>query len=213
MNDEQAPGGAGPVAAPGEPAVTGEEQAREGVKDGPPLPEDLQRDLEEARKSAQSLRDQFLRKAAEFENYKRRTEAEYLTTVRNANEGLINALLPIVEDLVRSLKSSRPQGEGEAFYRGVEMIYQKLMRVLEGQGLAPFESLGKPFDVNEHDALLQVARGDVPPGTVVEEIARGYRLNDKVLRHARVVVSSGVPPESAPESASSAGDNEESAPE
>jgi len=155
-----------------------------------PPREESERELEAARAAAQAARDQFLRKAAEFENYKRRTEAEYITTVRNANEALITSLLPIVEDLVRSLKAGAPAGEADPFYKGIELIYQKLMKALEAQGLSPFEALGKPFNVDEHDALLQVPRADVPPGTVVEEIARGYRLNDRVIRHARVIVSS-----------------------
>jgi molecular chaperone GrpE len=166
--------------------------------------------LEEAGKSAQAFKDQFLRKAAEFENYKRRSEAEYLNLVRNANEGLIGALLPIVEDLTRSLKAGSSQPDVEAFHRGVELIYQKLMKVLEAQGLAPFDSSGTPFDVNYHDALLQVARDDVPPGTVVEEIARGYKLNDRVLRHAKVIVSAAVQAESAPGSTMTPGESKES---
>jgi molecular chaperone GrpE len=133
-----------------------------------------------------------------LENYKRRSEAEYLNLVRNANEGLISALLPIVEDLTRSLKAGSSQADVEALHRGVELIYQKLMKVLENQGLAPFDSPGTPFDVDYHDALLQVARDDVPAGTVVEEISRGYKLNDKVLRHAKVIVSAAVQPEPAP---------------
>ncbi|HEX7571960.1 MAG TPA: nucleotide exchange factor GrpE [Bacteroidota bacterium] len=196
MKDENIPDGGAENAPPAE--KNGEGPAPAAESPASPL-EKIQRELEEAGRSAQAFKDQFLRKAAELENYKRRSEAEYLNLVRNANEGLISALLPIVEDLTRSLKAGRSQTDGEAFYRGVEMIYQKLMKVLEGQGLAPFDSSGTPFDVNYHDALLQVARDDIPPGTVVEEIARGYKLNDRVLRHAKVIVSAAVERESAPE--------------
>jgi molecular chaperone GrpE len=103
-----------------------------------------------------------------------------------------------VEDLTRSLKTGSGDTDAAAFYRGVELIFQKLMKVLEAQGVTAFESTGKPFDVDFHDALLQVARDDVPPGTVVEEIARGYKLNDRVLRHAKVIVSAASESESAP---------------
>jgi molecular chaperone GrpE len=205
MNDGQKQDSAGPDPAQVEKISEGPDSTGEAPA-APPSPlEQLQGELEEAAKSAQAYKDQFLRKAAEFENYKRRSEAEYLNTVKNANEGLITALLPIVEDLTRSLKSGTGQTDGEAFYRGVELIYQKLMKILESQGLAPFDSAGKPFDVDYHDALLQVARDDVPPGTVIEEIARGYKLNDKVLRHARVIVSAAVQPESAPEDSITSG--------
>jgi molecular chaperone GrpE len=115
-----------------------------------------------------------------------------------------------VEDLTRSLKAGSSQPDGEAFYRGVELIYQKLMKILEAQGLAPFDSSGAPFDVNYHDALLQVARDDVSPGTVVEEIARGYKLNDRVLRHAKVIVSAAVEAVSAPGGPMTSGESKES---
>ncbi len=210
MNDEDKPDNV----PDGRAAVGKTAGVPEGAGEVPTAPasplEQLQRDLEEAMKSAQVYKDQFFRKAAELENYKRRSEAEYLNLVRNANEGLINALLPIVEDLTRSLKAGSSQADVEAFYRGVELIYQKLMKVLEAQGLAPFDSAGTQFDVDYHDALLQVARDDVPPGTVVEEIARGYKLNDKVLRHARVIVSAAVQAESAPEASGTPGTPPES---
>ena len=151
--------------------------------------DDLRKQLDDALKAAETSRDQFLRKAAEFENFKRRTEAEYLSIIRSAAEGVLASLLPVVEDIARSLKSP-PAGSNESFVKGVELIYQKLMKALEQHGLKPFESLGKPFDVHYHDALLQMPREDVPPGTVIEEVERGYMLYDKVLRHAKVVVSS-----------------------
>jgi len=121
------------------PLVRGKtREIRDPAEEVPPAAasplEQLLKELEEAGKSAQAYKDQFLRKAAEFENYKRRSDAEYLNLVRNANEGLISALLPIVEDLTRSLKAGSSQADGEAFYRGVELIYQKLMKVLEAQG-------------------------------------------------------------------------------
>ena len=209
MNDENRSDGAGPDPSSAEKT----REIRDPAEEVPPAAasplEQLLKELEEAGKSAQAYKDQFLRKAAEFENYKRRSDAEYLNLVRNANEGLISALLPIVEDLTRSLKAGSSQADGEAFYRGVELIYQKLMKVLEAQGLAPFDSTGLPFDVEYHDALLQVAREDVPPGTVVEEIARGYKLNDKVLRHAKVIVSAAVQSESAPQGSIVPGESKE----
>ena len=151
--------------------------------------EQLRLKLAEAEKAAESFKDQLLRKAAEFENYKRRSEADYVSIIKSANEGLLSALIPILDDFARSLKSGKDMKDYDAFYRGVELIYNKFSKILEAQGLAPFESSGKPFDVEYHDALLQVPRGDVPPHTVIEEVERGYKLNDKVLRHAKVIVS------------------------
>ncbi len=145
--------------------------------------------IEDLRRQVETTKDQLLRKAAEFENYRRRTESDFASVVRNANENLITALIPIINDFVRSLAQGKDQGVPDGFYRGVELIYSKLLRVLEKEGLTPFESLGKPFDVAYHDALLMVPRSDVPPHTVIEEVERGYMLRDKVLRHAKVIVS------------------------
>lgn len=149
----------------------------------------LQTRLDEAQKTLDGCRDQLLRKAAEFENYKRRSETEFAAIIKNANEYLLMSLLPVVDDFVRSKKSARESKDVEAINAGVEMIYNKMVKILEKQGLVPFDSLGKPFDVEYHDALMQIPREDVPPSTIVEEVERGYMLNEKVLRHAKVVVS------------------------
>lgn len=173
-----------------------QQEQKTSTENPAPLPtaemEELQGKLEEALKAAEVSRDQMLRKAAEFENFKRRTESEYLNVIRNANEALLLSLLPVVSDLRRSLKAGRESLENDPFYKGIELIFQKLMKTLETQGVQPFDSVGKPFNVEYHDALLQVPRDDVPPNTVVEEIEQGFMLNEKVLRHAKVVVSSSV---------------------
>jgi molecular chaperone GrpE len=150
----------------------------------------LNQELEEARAAADRFKDQFLRKAAEFENYRRRMETEISAIYRNANESLLLALLPVLDDFDRFLRHSRDQKDFDALVRGAELMYTKLSRVLEHHGLTQFASSGEPFNVDLHDALLQVPRSDVPPGTVVEEVERGYRLHDRVLRHAKVIVSS-----------------------
>jgi molecular chaperone GrpE len=152
--------------------------------------DDVRQKIEELQKTAETLKDQLLRKAAELENVKRRSEAETLTTIQYANESLLDSLIPVLEDFSRSFKAAGKEGNGESFAKGIELIHQKLARILAHQGLAPFDSVGKPFDVNYHDALLQMPRADVPPGTVIEEIERGYMFRDRVLRHAKVIVSS-----------------------
>jgi molecular chaperone GrpE len=149
----------------------------------------LRAERDEAQRLADTYKDQMLRRAAEFENYKRRVESESAAIMRSANEGLLFALLPVVDDFVRSLKAGKEAKDAEAFYSGVEMIHTKLLKVLERFGVVPFDSVGTPFDVGFHDALLQIPRADVDPHTVVEEVERGYMLFDRVLRHAKVVVS------------------------
>ncbi len=155
-------------------------------------PGELESELIEARKLAETYKDQLLRKAAEFENYKRRTEQDFSNLVRNANETLLLSLLPVLDDLERSLKHGENLSEHDSFYRGIELIRSKLGTILENHGLAPFDSVGKPFDVEYHDALLQVPDEQHPENTVVEEVERGYTLNGKVLRHSKVIVSSGA---------------------
>lgn len=150
--------------------------------------------LETALREAEGYRDQLLRKAAEFENYKRRMEGEYRMVIENATERLILDLLPVLDDFDRFLRSSKEERVNDALVRGIELIYNKLNKALSLRGLATFESLGKHFDVQYHDALLQIPRDDVPPQTVVEEVNRGYMLNGKVLRHAKVVVSTDPGP-------------------
>jgi len=165
---------------------------------------ELQLKLDAAQKLADSYKDQLLRKAAEFENYKKRAEADYAMMVKYAGETLITSLIPILDDFSRSLKSGREAKDLESFYKGVELIYNKFVKLLESHGLAPFDSVGQPFDVNYHDALLQAPHSDVPPHTVVEEIERGYKLFDKIVRHAKVIVSTERPETSSTDEAQEA---------
>lgn len=146
----------------------------------------------ELEKQSAAYKDQLLRKAAEFDNYKRRTEADALSIAKFAGETVITQMLPILDDLSRSLKSGKEKLDSDPFYKGVELIYTKFMKILEAQGLKPMETVGKEFNVDYHDALMQVPKSDVPPHTILEEIEKGYMLFDKVIRHAKVIVSSPV---------------------
>jgi molecular chaperone GrpE len=148
--------------------------------------------MSELETSLSQMKDQLLRKAAEFENYKRRVENEYIERIKFANEDLLAELLPVVDDLERSLrmiKGRSSAGQDGLFSRGVELIYQKFMKILEAQGLKHYEVVGKPFDAYYHDALMQIPRDDVPPHTIIEEVEKGFMLHDKVLRHAKVIVA------------------------
>lgn len=158
----------------------------------------LKKKSEEFENTISQLKDQLLRKAAEFDNYKKRTENEFASMVKFASEDLIAALLPVLDDFHRSIKVSQSsaangntqdQNGSEAIRRGMELIYNKFMKILEGQGVKTFDSVGKTFDPFYHDALLQVPKSDVPPHTIIEEVEKGYMLNDKVIRHAKVIVS------------------------
>jgi molecular chaperone GrpE len=152
----------------------------------------LQAKVSELEQSVAQLKDQLLRKAAEFENYKRRTENDYAAMIRFSSEEMITRLLPILDDFERSMKAGRTQDaapDDGSFARGVELIYAKFRKLLESHDVKEMEVLGKPFDPSLHDALLQVPNSSVPPHTVLEVVDKGYLLHDKVIRHARVVVS------------------------
>lgn len=135
-------------------------------------------------------KDKFIRKMAEFENYKRRKENEITELFKYANEDLIKDLLPVVDDLERSISFAKNNENVRSVMDGIELIYNKLLKTLENYGLTKIDALNKPFDVNYHEALLQVDRNDVPPHTVVEEVQKGYLLKDRVIRHSKVLVSS-----------------------
>jgi len=152
---------------------------------------DREQDLKDSGLETQieKLKEQLLRKAAEFENYKRRSEETISSLAKTANEGLILELLSVIDDFDRSLKAGKEHPDWESFYEGVSLVRNKLMKVLQGRGLKPIESVGKPFDLEYHHAMMQVPRDDVEPDTVVEELEKGYMMNEKVLRHAKVIVS------------------------
>jgi molecular chaperone GrpE len=151
----------------------------------------LKAELEKAQAEREELKDQLLRKAAEFDNYRKRSEKEYAQLVANANAELITELLPVVDDLERSLQSCKESKDKdyESLQKGVELIYKNLMKALEKHGVKPIEALGQSFDPEKHDALLQVDSSDYPPGTVIEEHLKGYMMNGRVLRHSQVLVS------------------------
>jgi molecular chaperone GrpE len=140
-----------------------------------------------------ALKDQLLRKAAEFENFRKRTRDEQADLARYANERLIAEQLPVLDDLARSLAAGREHPNFETFFAGIELVYIKWMKILEARGLKPIASAGRPFDVEFHDALLQLPRADLAPGTIIDEIESGYLLHDRVLRHAKVTVAAEPP--------------------
>lgn len=130
-----------------------------------------------------------MRKAAEFENYKRRTENDQLNLLKYAAESLIIKLLPTIDDLERSLSHMNEETDVQKIKEGVQLIYNKFLKTLDDQGVKKIESIGKPFDVEFHEALMQRADDSVPPHTVIDELETGYMYKDRVIRHAKVIVS------------------------
>jgi molecular chaperone GrpE len=135
------------------------------------------------------LKDKLLRKAAEFENYKRRTENDQLNLLKYAAESFIIKLLPVVDDIERSIQHIEGSKDMDSIKNGMKLIFDKLVKVLDDQGIKKFESKGKPFDVNYHEAVMQRKDDSIPPHSVIDELESGYLYIDKVIRHAKVIVS------------------------
>jgi molecular chaperone GrpE len=147
--------------------------------------------IDSLQKENAELKDKLIRKTAELDNVIKRCEKEKLNMIDYANEKLIIKLLELVDDLDNAVESGKKSHDPETILTGVEMIHQKAMKLLEDEGVKPLDSAeGKPFDVNLHDAMVSMP-SEQPEGTVIQEIQKGYTLRDKVIRHSKVVTSSG----------------------
>ncbi|MCH7515620.1 MAG: nucleotide exchange factor GrpE [Bacteroidetes bacterium] len=135
------------------------------------------------------FKDKLLRKAAEFENYKRRTENDQMNLLTYAAESFIKKLLTVIDDFERSLQHIEDAQDIGAIKQGIKLIYDKLMKVFQEQGVNKIDSVVKHFDVEYHEALMQRADDSVESHTVLDELEKGYTYNDKVIRHAKVIVS------------------------
>jgi molecular chaperone GrpE len=158
------------------------ETASEGAPENDEKIEELQAALSE-------LKDKHLRLLAEFENYKKRTMRERLDLLSTASKDVIMALLPVLDDFDRAKKSADDPAHGEHFSEGVLLVYNRLYAVLQSLGLKSMDSTGQSFDPEWHDAITEISAPDESlAGKVLDTIEKGYLLNDKILRHAKVVV-------------------------
>ncbi len=134
------------------------------------------------------VQDRYLRLAAEFENYKRRTEREQQTSLKFANERLLRDLLPVLDNLEHALQAA-DAASLDGIATGVKMVFKQLVETLERFGVQSFSALGKPFDPSLHEAMLEREDDSAEPGTVIEEYQKGYMLHERLVRPARVVVA------------------------
>jgi molecular chaperone GrpE len=135
------------------------------------------------------LKDKYLRLAAEFENYKRRTSKERIDLFKTANQELMVALLPVLDDFDRARQHTQGVADAEALRNALDITYNKLTKTLQQKGLAPMDAKGGAFDAELHEAITQIpAPSDDLRGKIVDEIEKGYYLGDKVIRHAKVVL-------------------------
>lgn len=135
------------------------------------------------------LKDKYMRLYSEFENFRRRTAKEKIEMAQMAGKDVITSLLPVLDDFERANKAAESGSDIEAIKTGYMLISKKLLGTLETQGLKGFDSMGEEFDVELHEAISRIAApDDSQKGKIVGEVERGYRLKDKIIRHAKVVI-------------------------
>ena len=154
--------------------------------------EALQAELEQAQAQAAEYLSGWQRARAEFANYKKRQEAEREELRRTSTQALLLKLLPVVDDFERALQTVPKESAGEGWLDGTKMILRKLQALLESEDVTPIEAAGQPFDPLWHEAILQEETDEHPDGYVIEEMQRGYRLGNRVLRPSMVKVASNA---------------------
>ena len=145
--------------------------------------------LEKALAENAELKDKWLRSVAEFENYRKRTLKERAELILNGGEKFITAILPVLDDMERAIENGAKTDDPAVLREGMELIYQKFMKTLEAQGVNKIETENADFDTDVHEAVAMVpGMGDDKKGKVIDCLQQGYKLNDKVIRHAKVAV-------------------------
>ena len=145
--------------------------------------------LEKAQEEIADLKDKWLRSVAEFENYRKRTLKERAELILNGGEKVITAILPIIDDMERAIENGAKTDDPEVLREGMSLIHQKFMKTLEAQGVSKIETENADFDTDVHEAVAMVpGMGDDKKGKVIDCLQQGYKLNDKVIRHAKVAV-------------------------
>ena len=149
----------------------------------------LNQQLKDAEDKLEKEKKEYLFLMAEFDNFRKRTVKEKSDIIKNASESVLKGLLPIVDDFERGLEASAGQDDPSSIREGMELIYQKLVKFLASNGVKPIESTGKPFDAEYHEAIAMVPVTDESQkGMVIDTPTKGYTINDKVLRHAKVAL-------------------------
>ena len=145
--------------------------------------------LEKAQKEIEELKTQLLYKVAEFDNYRKRTLKERAELILNGGEKFITAILPIIDDMERAIENGTKTDDPEVLREGMNLIHQKFIKTLEAQGVRTIETENADFDTDVHEAVAMVpGMGDDKKGKVIDCLQKGYKLNDKVIRHAKVAV-------------------------
>ena len=175
-------------------AVPNEEETIEketSEKEETPLTEEekLSQELEKANQEIEEQKDKYLRLSAEFDNYRKRTMKEKAELILNGGEKSISSILPVIDDFERAIKTMETAKDVSAVKEGVELIYNKFMAVLAQNGVKVIETKDQPLDTDYHEAIAVIpAPSEEQKGKILDCVQTGYTLNDKVIRHAKVVV-------------------------
>ena len=171
---------------------TAEEQPQnDQAEEAAPLTheEQLEKELEDAQAVIEEQKDKYLRLSAEFDNYRKRTMKEKAELILNGGEKSISSILPVIDDFERAIKTMETAKDVKAVKEGVELIYNKFMAVMAQNGVKVIETKDQPLDTDYHEAIALVpAPSEEKKGKILDCVQTGYKLNDKVIRHAKVVV-------------------------
>lgn len=149
----------------------------------------LKQELADAKAKIEELQDKYLRQVAEFDNYRKRTLKEKTELILNGGEKIMNALLPVLDDFERAVKSFEGQTDVATLKEGVELIQQKLFKTLSAEGLSAIDTEDATFDTDFHEAIAMIPVDEATKkGKILDCVQTGYKLNDKVIRHAKVAV-------------------------
>ncbi|MGM0442676.1 MAG: nucleotide exchange factor GrpE [Fibrobacterota bacterium] len=140
----------------------------------------------------QAQKDKYVRLMAEFDNFKRRTAKEYEKRIKTANQKLMSDIIEIREDLDRALNTEDGVKDADSFYDGIKMIFKSFNQQLKNHGLETFGEVGDPFDPAVHDAMMKQNHDEIEKDHIVQVFSKGYKLNDVIIRHAKVIVSDGA---------------------
>lgn len=146
-------------------------------------------ELAELQRERDDYKDRWLRKGAEFDNYRKRIDRERREATERAAEAVLGDLLPVLDDLERALAAETGEASAESYRRGVELIHKQILDLITRRGAKPIETVGQQFDPNLHQAVASESVPGVPDGEIVEELRRGYLLGDRLLRPAMVKVA------------------------
>jgi molecular chaperone GrpE len=170
-------------------AADGAETSEETADNEPAEEEEEKDPLEKALEEIEQLKTQMLYKTAEFDNYRKRTLKEKAELILNGGEKAVSAILPIIDDMERAIENGAKTDDIAVVREGMELIYNKMMKALEGLGVKEIETKDADFNTDVHEAVAMVpGMGDDKKGKVIDCLQKGYQLNDKVIRHAKVAV-------------------------